>query len=506
MGSIINIEQSNPSVRVCGNEFCFRERCSNGELLPFLRVTPFGLRCDSCTEKVPSVRHTYDVVSAGETNRWRVARDLGRHLVMNHVINAPYDDIVSLCRAAYHPQLEMMCSTPITMLGIEQMYCCPCHCQAVFPSIEAYRIHCQDAGSLCHFRGEGAKSLVVFDINVPSSQMLASTYRHHSLHREGCCQTGTVISNRWPHIPLLLPDNFAMSPNAGQFLSRRNRTLYFRDGPFANQRVFLERVSESHAQYLLHKMLPFYNLTRSGYHKGVLYSSELPGSCLVVSGDELRQKPFHLSLTLPNGRTSVIFAERVDHNAALMESMADLFQTGRLQYQNGNVRHERKDLGAMFGLGFHMKDGVEVVYAPTYHVIAPLAKFTDLAARQSEVSFPFVCDNIRQSSLGRQSGEMGGPRQLSRAGYASVNLSNSAHWDKNDRSYTAGFFGKLFPSVRDGKFMLFPDVSVNGSQGLAIELSHGTMVVWEGSVLRHCTTLGNGLDNDTYGFAFVAAN
>lgn len=72
-----------------------------------------------------------------------------------------------------------------------------------------------------------------------------------------------------------------------------------------------------------------------------------------------------------------------------------------------------------------------------------------------------------------------------KSGAASMDLANPAHIDPNDmsRSYAVWVLqDPRLPAPRMWWF-LFPDV------GLAIELSHGVVISWDGRAARHCTAL-----------------
>jgi len=70
----------------------------------------------------------------------------------------------------------------------------------------------------------------------------------------------------------------------------------------------------------------------------------------------------------------------------------------------------------------------------------------------------------------------------------SFNLSNPSHLDRGDQCKGVSMWLSNFPSSdNDSWWFVLPNLSINGSDGVAIHLKHGLCIDWEGSIIRHCT-------------------
>jgi hypothetical protein len=58
----------------------------------------------------------------------------------------------------------------------------------------------------------------------------------------------------------------------------------------------------------------------------------------------------------------------------------------------------------------------------------------------------------------------------------SLNLINAAHFDVNDKSRCVALFTETMPNDARGWNFVMPNLSYKGSKGVAIPLSHGTVL------------------------------
>ena len=76
----------------------------------------------------------------------------------------------------------------------------------------------------------------------------------------------------------------------------------------------------------------------------------------------------------------------------------------------------------------------------------------------------------------------------------SSDLSNSSHYDVNDGSVGYAVWTESCPGLAENWYFILPTVygeTPTGEpfSGLAIELSHGVAIQWDGRVIRHCTSM-----------------
>jgi hypothetical protein len=94
--------------------------------------------------------------------------------------------------------------------------------------------------------------------------------------------------------------------------------------------------------------------------------------------------------------------------------------------------------------------------------------------------------------------------QLSPWVVLSKNLHNEAHLDPGDKSTCYALFLETKPGTACQWAFVLPNL---GPTGVIIWLQHGTVICWDGRMVRHCTSLdpaGSGEGNTTLGF-FVSA-
>jgi hypothetical protein len=92
----------------------------------------------------------------------------------------------------------------------------------------------------------------------------------------------------------------------------------------------------------------------------------------------------------------------------------------------------------------------------------------------------------------------------------SVNLSNSSHYDVNDASQGFSIWTEERPgTTRSWYFVLpnmngtFPD-SEREYYGIAIKLTHGVLISWDGRLIRHCTSVMSRHGGNVFGTFFAA--
>jgi hypothetical protein len=197
--------------------------------------------------------------------------------------------------------------------------------------------------------------------------------------------------------------------------------------------------------------------------------------------------------------------------AQLLKLVTTLGEAAQLQPYN--ARNGCGDVGGMLGLGQHVmvdqwcattgKKRVDVFVAhkdEALHqaAIPAMVSFGELLQR----AFPETAQGIQASRGGRAVPDcLGGLRGLSPTADISTNLGNSSHVDL-DCSPCAAVWAERYPGTARGWYLVYPNV---GKRGLAIQLSHGTVIAWDGRYLRHCSAVPacgerDGSPNMVWGF------
>ena len=87
----------------------------------------------------------------------------------------------------------------------------------------------------------------------------------------------------------------------------------------------------------------------------------------------------------------------------------------------------------------------------------------------------------------------------------SENLINSAYFDVKDTSQCIVTFTEYKVGEASGWYFIFPNVTIDGRRGIAIELHHEVTIEWDGRVIWHCSLVSDiKCDNSVHG-TFVAA-
>ena len=87
----------------------------------------------------------------------------------------------------------------------------------------------------------------------------------------------------------------------------------------------------------------------------------------------------------------------------------------------------------------------------------------------------------------------------------SQNLINSAHFDVNDNSISISTWTETNPGMAKGWYFVLPNVTFDGKNGIAIQLSHGTTIKWDGREIWHCTAMEEvGENNNVFGTFFAS--
>ena len=197
--------------------------------------------------------------------------------------------------------------------------------------------------------------------------------------------------------------------------------------------------------------------------------------------------------------------------------------------KGGNARKDSGDTGGMMSLGFNLnpaaRNGKETVM--TRSVLRKfLPGMCTKFAEQISWKFPGLLPCLRSFERCEGHGvipsaSLGGVDGITANLDFSVDLGNASHKDTSDGGPGISIWAEKVKGKARNWYMVFPNVLVKSLwvynkggvwveskqthdyEGLAIKLSDGVCILWNGRVIRHCTSYTEvGEDNHTYGAFF----
>ena len=153
----------------------------------------------------------------------------------------------------------------------------------------------------------------------------------------------------------------------------------------------------------------------------------------------------------------------------------------------------------MFALGFNSKTGK--LY-PTCRGSAVSERILSMLTELNQLGEELVTAHFRDehAEIIDAETEQGRIKVLPNQGtlgstyMISINLVNACHLNNRDRSKSIGLW------TESNWYFVLPYVSYRGSSGVAIKLTHGMAVSWDGRKIYHCTSFPTcPTDHEVYG-------
>ena len=214
------------------------------------------------------------------------------------------------------------------------------------------------------------------------------------------------------------------------------------------------------------------------------------------------------------------FQYQWEYNIRLFGACSHIALTNTLLHKRsgnvGAVRSSTGDVGMMYALGTGVDlDGISVYGYAANHLLPErqLRHTVKSLAHIGEMFFPQVlavsCDTEYDTGACPICPMEGDPHKRRSVGFTidtSVNLGNSSHVDVHDGSQGYGVWTEIIPGRGKNWYYIMPNVygtrphqvSPDGGRiqgkpfaGLAIKLTHGVAISWDGRVIRHCTSLSH---------------
>ena len=84
---------------------------------------------------------------------------------------------------------------------------------------------------------------------------------------------------------------------------------------------------------------------------------------------------------------------------------------------------------------------------------------------------------------------MGGRGGISSSGDISINLENPEHVDCNDGTPVISLWTETEPGRAKNWYFLMPSTTIDGcDKPVALKLFHGAIIIWDGRLIRHCSS------------------
>jgi hypothetical protein len=289
--------------------------------------------------------------------------------------------------------------------------------------------------------------------------------------------------------PLLLPSNF---DNA---IDLKEKVVCEIDEPFA--RSIVAELRNGPASRSRHRKFIY----------GALYKTLYPGYKLVdlSSEVEILYNRVDIVITLADGTESLV---QIGSAAEEKGMLNDIVGLGRA-LPRSNARQGVGDVGGMVALGYR-STAKATVYAPTLkpEIADAMEVASSSVAKYMQKKWPLEYNDIRRAEKSKSSElqplkQMGGKDGPGNVIMISKNLGNSSHFDNADKSRSFGIWVEEQPGGAKNWYFILPDVSIDKSKGLVIKLFHGAVITWDGSKIRHCSSMTEpGNNNNVYGCMF----
>jgi hypothetical protein len=251
------------------------------------------------------------------------------------------------------------------------------------------------------------------------------------------------------------------------------------------------------------------------YVKGFLHR-HLPSNVLIVDPRVTNDVDIAISVRVPEEWNAVaaVSTDSVVHvrylpalsgAGVLLDDVRAHARLVHRQRKGRSVRDGLGDDGAMHPIGSRIsldKSGVmRYVTSSAGYAVRLLARAVKACATLASLSIPAVLRVMQD--LENDSGMVafegmagdGGDGHVSHTMDQSVDLANSTHYDGNDASKCFTIWTEDIPGSTEGWYFVLPNVHgkrTDGGglfEGLAIRLTHGVLVSWDGRLVRHGTSV-----------------
>ena len=312
-----------------------------------------------------------------------------------------------------------------------------------------------------------------------------------------------------------------------EFLSCEQLNDEENGAPLLPPEMGFDSVEKNRAAYTIRLLLsPKYRYGCRRFLEGALYGAHLPPFSLAIDpralGDVI------LNVTTRNmfgqhGHCSQVRICMATGDQPLMRSLdviAGVLHSLPMSYLSNSRNNTGGDCGAMVGIGkLVAHDGTSINDCTIAHkekskgLVKKLPVLCKLVAKYAENKYPGFIALVRwiARSAGLSVPEyLGGVLGVGASMAVSRNLMNASHVDSRDGSTGLAIYAEVTPGDAKNWRFVYPNIRINFRgrlyNGLAVDLSHGLSILWDGREIRHGTTIHD-LDEDnnsTFGLWFGA--
>lgn len=266
------------------------------------------------------------------------------------------------------------------------------------------------------------------------------------------------------------------------------------------------------------------------YAPGFLHKTIDPSTTFVIDPIEYGELDLHVDVTIPSkNKGEVPFHRRsvvqIRHlptvvGSGCAELLIDINRhckmVGRQRGRSG-ARAGNGDLGAMHPIGCYITkcwNNVKYVTSSSVEAVPVLLKAVQAAAKLAAVTIPTVLRVIQDfendSGMQHVGGMDGGICRVTLSMDLSINLANSTHYDVNDASQGFTIWTEDCPGTTGGWYFVLPNMkgkfpgTDREYNGIAIKLSDGVLIGWDGRLIRHGTSMVGSQVGNIHGTFFAA--
>ena len=179
------------------------------------------------------------------------------------------------------------------------------------------------------------------------------------------------------------------------------------------------------------------------------------------------------------------------------------------------VREGDMQLGKMYVFGDHIHNAQRMcTYGATRYVAknGVVGEYMKQYRKMIDMELPFDSAAMKATldSIGVvPSVNMGGEDGVTHSLNASVDLMNPSHFDSNDFGIGVGTWFEQKPGDAEDWYFHLPNLVVVYKgvtyAGIVVQLCHGATITWDGTKIRHCSSLGR-KDSNNHLFGFHTAH
>ena len=236
---------------------------------------------------------------------------------------------------------------------------------------------------------------------------------------------------------------------------------------------------------------------------GALYVRPLRAGPYVV---DPREGSVDIRVTHADGSSSIVHIRHTG-DPSVLESIVRL---GKRLPKNSAIRNNVGDKGSMVAVGVkNWENDNPKEYAVTRRLHPEFLVAAQHISNYLRGVLPRVynaiqdADKIKRGERKYEKMECGPGSVL----VISKNLGNASHYDYADDSVSFLVWAEEQPGGSRNCFFVMPSLSYQGSKGGLVRLSHGVAISWDGTKMRHCTSVTKiGENNNVYGCSFGSCN